>query len=69
VQWGESGALVVVANLSESETKAVSLELPREAGTKLTPAFKGRPAGLKLVNGKMTGELAQAEVHVYRIAR
>jgi hypothetical protein len=33
----------------------------------LVPAFKGRPAGLKLADGKLTGEIGKAEVHVYRV--
>jgi hypothetical protein len=66
---GDKEALVVVANLSETEARPVSLELQKQFGSQLTPAFNDRPAGLKLVNGRITGEIAKAEVHVYRIAK
>ena len=61
-------ALVVVANLSETAAKPVSLKLPASAYGEVTPAFRERPAGLKIAEGKLTGELGMAEVHIYRIA-
>lgn len=64
---GEKESLVVVANLSETAVTKVSLTLPKGAGGELKPAFKDRPAGLKLADGKLTGEIGKAEVHVYRL--
>lgn len=66
---GEKESLVIVANLSETAAKPVSLSLPKGAGMELRPAFKDRPAGLKLADGKLTGEVGKAEVHVYRVPR
>lgn len=64
---GESEALVIVANLSEKEAKSVSIALPIEPAGDPKPAFKDRPAGLKLTAGTLTGTIEKAEVHVYRI--
>ena len=64
---GEKESVVIVANLSETEGKKVSVTLPKGSGGELAAAFKGRPFGLKLAEGKLTGELGKAEVHVYRL--
>ena len=66
---GEKEGLLIVANLSESEATAVSLDLPKGLGIDITPAFKDRPASLKRVDGKITGEIAKAEVQIYRIEK
>ena len=63
----ESETLVVVANLSEKEARTVSLALPKGLGGDLKPAFKERQAGLKLVDGKLVGEVGKAGVEVYRL--
>ena len=65
---GESEVLVIVANLSETETKSVSLTLPNGLTGDLKPAFPARPTGLKLTDGKLTGEIGKAAVHVLRIS-
>ena len=61
-------ALVVLANLSEKDAKSVSIPLPKGLTGELQPVFRDRPAGLKVVDGKLTGEIGKAEIHVYRIA-
>ena len=63
---GERETLVVVANLSESEPRPVRVAVP---GGKLTPAFAGRPAGLTVADGMLTGTASPAAVHVYRLER
>ncbi len=67
---GEKGTLVVVANLSETDARSVSLSLPQGVGGELTPAFKDRdrPAGLTLKDGKLVGEIRKSAVHVYHLA-
>jgi hypothetical protein len=60
--------LVIVANLSETEAKSVSIPLPKGMVGDPHPAFKDRPAGLKQVEGRLTGQIDKAEVHVYRFA-
>jgi hypothetical protein len=60
--------LVIVANLSETEAKSVSIALPKGLAGDPRPAFKDRPAGLKQVDGRLTGRIDKAEVHVYRFA-
>jgi len=65
---GEKEALLIVANLSESKQASVSLELPKGIDGTVTSPFQGRPTGLKIANGKVTGDIAKADVHVYRIA-
>lgn len=65
----EKGVVLVVANLSESESNTVALELPKSVGSVLTPAFKDRPSGLKFENGKVSGEIGKGEVQVYRITK
>ncbi len=65
---GETDALVVVANLSEREPRPVSLTLPKGLTGNPLPVFNGRPVGLKLAAGKLTGDIAKGEVHVYRFA-
>ena len=64
----EKETLLVVANLSETDAKSVSLTLPRGLDGVLKPAFKDRPTGLKLTDGKLAGELGKAAVHVYRLS-
>ncbi len=66
---GESDGLVVVANLSENESKPVSIVLPKGLAGKAQTVFRDRPNGLKLVDGTLTGDIGKAEVHVYRIAK
>lgn len=63
----EKEALVVVANLSETAAQSVSLTLPKDAGSALKSEFKDRPSGLKLADGRLTGKVGKAEVHVYRL--
>jgi hypothetical protein len=65
---GETESLLIVANLSESAAVKVSVVMPKGLTGDLTSAFKGRPAGLKVVDGKLTGEIGKAEVHVYRLS-
>ncbi len=65
---GETEAVVVVANLSEKDTKSVSLKLPNGLIGKPMPVFKDRPSGLTVIDGKLSGDLGKAEVHVYRFA-
>ena len=65
---GESEAVVVVVNLSEKDSKSVSLSLPNGLMGKPMPAFKDRPSGLKVLDGKLSGDIGKAEVHVCRIA-
>jgi hypothetical protein len=45
----------------------VALTLPKGAGKVLTPVFNDRPSGLELVDGKLTGEVGKAAVHIYRL--
>jgi hypothetical protein len=59
--------LLIVANLSETTATQVSLTVPKGLTGDLVSAFKGRPAGLTLADGKLTGEIGKAEVHVYRV--
>ena len=66
---GAGDSLLVVANLHETEARAVKLTLPGAAASKLTPAFAARPAGLALDGAAVAGSLAPAEVQVYRVAR
>jgi hypothetical protein len=66
---GEKESVVIVANLSETKSTKVAVALPKGTGTELVAAFKGRPTGLKLNDGKLTGELGKAEVQVYRLNR
>ena len=61
-------ALIVVVNLSEKDAKPVSIALPKGFGGEPQPVFRNRPRGLKVVDGKLTGDLGKAEVHVYRMA-
>lgn len=65
---GGKQSLLVVANLSETSERPVAVPLPKEVAGELTPAFKGRPAGLSVTDGKLTGSIGKAEVHVYRLA-
>ena len=62
----ETESAVIVANLSETESKPVSLTLSKGDWK---PAFANRPKGLAFVDGKLTGEIGKAEVHVYRAVR
>ena len=62
----ETETAVIVANLSETESKPVSLTLPKGDWK---PVFANRPKGLVFVDGKLTGEIGKAEVHVYRAVR
>ncbi len=64
--WQSEESVVIVANLSETESKPVSLSLPIGDWK---PAFATRPKGLTFVDGKLTGEIGKAEVHVYRAVR
>lgn len=64
---GDTERLLVVANLSEEAAVPVALTLPKGAGSVLTPVFNDRPSGLKLVEGKLTGEVSKAAVHIYRL--
>lgn len=66
---GESDGLVVIANLSENQSKPVSIVLPKGLAGKAQTVFRDRPNGLKLVDGTLTGDIGKAEVHVYRIAK
>ena len=40
----------------------------QEAAELRNRVFDGRPVGLKLAAGKLTGDIAKGEVHVYRFA-
>lgn len=66
---GEKESLVVVANLSETAAVPVAVSLPKGLAGDLAPAFKGRPSGLSVTDGKLTGTIGKAEVHVYRLVR
>ncbi|MBY0513636.1 MAG: hypothetical protein K2P78_06955 [Gemmataceae bacterium] len=64
---GETESLLIVANLSETAAMKVAVAVQIGPKGDLVSAFKGRPAGLKVVDGKLTGEIGKAEVHVYRV--
>ena len=64
----EKDSLVILANLSEKESRPVSLSLPDGAIGEPKPAFESRPLGLKISDGKLTGEIGKGEVHIYRFA-
>jgi hypothetical protein len=64
---GETEPLLIVANLSETAATKVAVAVQIGPKGDLVSAFKGRPAGLKVVDGKLTGEIGKAEVHVYRV--
>ena len=61
------GAVVVVVNLSETTANPVDLALSNGLEGELQPAFPDRPSGLKLAEGKLTGQIGKSEVHVYRM--
>jgi hypothetical protein len=64
---GKTEHLLIVANLSETTATKVSLTVPKGLTGDLVSAFKGRPAGLTLADGTLTGEIGKAEVYVYRV--
>jgi hypothetical protein len=57
---------VCVVNTA-AEERAVSLALPPGAGGRAVPLFAGRPLGLVVTGGKLTGRLGPLEVHVYEL--
>ena len=59
--------LLVVANLSATESKSVSLKIL--GADALEPVFPNRPKALKRMDGTVSGELGKAEIAVYRLDR
>ena len=59
--------LLVVANLSATESKSVSLKIL--GADELKPVFQNRPKSQKRVDGIVSGELGKAEIAVYRLDR
>ncbi|MFO0936190.1 MAG: hypothetical protein U0798_06715 [Gemmataceae bacterium] len=64
----DNETLVIVANLSEKETRPFSLTIPQRQSGSIESAFRTRSTNAKWSEGKLSGELAPAEVHVIRLA-
>ena len=66
--WSTGEALtVVVACLSSDRPVAVDVPLPGGPFADPKPLFEGRPAGLRLVGGRLVGTLQPVDVHAYTI--
>jgi hypothetical protein len=61
--------LLVIANLSETQSKSISVKLPTEMAGEFQPVFPTRANRLKLTEGTVSGELEKAGVSVYRIQK
>ena len=60
--------VVCVVNASEKETRRVTVTLPLAAKGEAKPMFPGRPAGMTVGAGKLSGMIGPLEVHVYEFA-
>ena len=68
--WSTGETLtVVVASLNSDRKVAVTVPLPKGQFADPKPLFEKRPAGLKLVENQLIGDLQPVDVHVYTLRR
>jgi len=59
--------IAVVINTSEDSTRKVSIGLPAESAGEAESIFSGRPSGMVVKDGKLSGLIEPLDVHVYRL--
>jgi hypothetical protein len=66
-QVGET-LTVVVASVESARPIKVSIPVPGGPFNDPKPLFPGRPTGLKLIRGKLEGDIDPVEVHIYQMS-
>ena len=61
-------AVVVVINTSYNSTTEVSITVPSRSVGEARPIFTGRPSGMVVKDGKLSGSIKPLDVHVYRFS-
>jgi hypothetical protein len=56
---------VIVINTSASSAKSFALAMPAGTAGPAQPLFSGRPSGMTLANGQLSGTVQPLDVHVY----
>lgn len=62
----DAEGMLIVANLSETKTRRIDMKIPGEIDGELAVVFKDRPQTIKLVDGRIQGELGKADVQVVK---
>lgn len=68
-EWKYRNSLyVIVVNTSPTQTIATSMTIPIKKGSVKT-LFPGRPSGMTLRNGNLSGSVKPEDVHIYQISK
>ena len=65
-QWTYQNKVYLVAINTSSKAHSIDIKIPRSTIT-VKPLFTGRPSGLKVRNGTVTGIIQPTDVHVYQL--